>query len=514
MTRMTALPIAGALALAVSAWPALAERIDLSEVPQPQPGDRLLYDLRAGSTIERVLDARLGALRRGDANGDGLTPEDIALQEKVARAEQRADAVGRILAYDLDGDFEVTRAEAEQSVGAKGLSSSRGGSTLDRTFERQDQNSDGTITLAEAAAEATSPGEGRRTQELQQLAAFDADHDGRVTGVELRPQIEAAFNAVDVDRDGVISESEFAPVQARIRAAFSDVQRPACAMPELPRDALLISFGVYDGQALSSAAVGGQDNETNVTDIAIEAGATPIYLTLTSHESMVWRLTGATSRVVRVVASSYHTDPSGRSAVGLIGVPHDRVTITTGECLQQFHRQAEGESIAASLRRSVGRVPDAMFGVYSAKGIALPSGEIAQYDRAGPPPPDGFEQAMWRDAIRYWPGGVVEVDPRALVTPAGVERYSVLPSQMGLAQLLGAGAIQREPNSRALRVVKPIPHMPPGMGGAHSEELIFSAGVPVPPGDPVHTCIVREGAGPLASGPRCGGPPPVQIIAR
>ena len=123
---------------------------------------------------------------------------------------------------------------------------------------------------------------------------------------------------------------------------------------------------------------------------------------------------------------------------------------------------------------------------------------------------------MWRDAIRYWPGGLVEIDPRSVVTPTTVARYEVLPSQMGLAQLLGSGAIQREPGSRALRVVKPIPRMPPAMGGAHSEQLILNRDVPTPPGDPVHSCVRREGSTEIEGSPSCQPPPPqpVAIIVK
>lgn len=514
MPRIAALSIASALLVAGPAQPTLAERIDLSGIPRPQPGDLLLRDLHAGSTIESVIGARLRPLRRADIGDDGLTVEDISLHETIARAARRGNAVGRMLAYDLDGDFEISRAEAEQVVAASQRPALRGGSTLDRIFERDDRNGDGKITLGEAAVEPAPNTERWQEEELRRLMTFDSDGDGQLTGTELRKQVEAAFSSVDLDRDGVISAEEFAPLKARVRAALSDLRQSACPIPEVPAGALLLSFGVYDGQTLSSSAVGGQDNETNVTDIVIEPGAEPIYLTLTSYESMIWRVTGATSRVARIVASSYDTDMRGRSAVGVIGLPESRVTVTPGECLRRFYRQADGEAAAAALRRSAGRLPDAMFGIYSAEAISLPSGEIDRYDGSSDlPPPDGFEPTMWGDAIRYWPGGLVDVEPRTVVTPATVERYKVLPSQMGLAQLLGSGAVQREPNSRALRVVKPIAHMPPSMGGTHSEQLIFNADVPIPPGDPVHTCVIHEGSDPVSRSPRCDPPPPIRVIA-
>ena len=76
---------------------------------------------------------------------------------------------------------------------------------------------------------------------------------------------------------------------------------------------------------------------------------------------------------------------------------------------------------------------------------------------------------------------------------------------MGLAQLLGAGAIVRVGTGNAFKIVRPIPHLPPSMGGAHSVTLILAAGVKLPPGDPVHSCIIsEEKKAPLTDSAICG----------
>jgi hypothetical protein len=110
---------------------------------------------------------------------------------------------------------------------------------------------------------------------------------------------------------------------------------------------------------------------------------------------------------------------------------------------------------------------------------------------------------MWQEAVRYWPGGLVTVDSRHVVARTRVERYQVLPSQMGLAQWIGAGAIEALANDK-FRIVRPIPHMPPSMGGAHSVTLVLAKGIPLPPGDPVHSCVLSEETGEaLRPGARC-----------
>lgn len=96
------------------------------------------------------------------------------------------------------------------------------------------------------------------------------------------------------------------------------------------------------------------------------------------------------------------------------------------------------------------------------------------------------------------------VNPRQVVADTRVDPYKVLPCQMGLSQLIGAGAIELTA-SRAFHIVKPIAHMPPSMGGAHSVKLIVAKGVPVPPGSPVHSCVVlEEESAATSSGPGCG----------
>ena len=139
----------------------------------------------------------------------------------------------------------------------------------------------------------------------------------------------------------------------------------------------------------------------------------------------------------------------------------------------------------------LGRAPDAMFGAYSASRIALPSGTITKATRDSAPTPAGFDPQVWQDALRFWPGGLVRVDPAAVVAKVRVAPYQVLPSQMGLAQLVDTGAAVNQGSDR-FRIVRPIAHMPPSMGGSHSATLVFARGVPVPPGDPVHSCIVHE----------------------
>jgi hypothetical protein len=101
---------------------------------------------------------------------------------------------------------------------------------------------------------------------------------------------------------------------------------------------------------------------------------------------------------------------------------------------------------------------------------------------------------MWKQALRFFPGGIAIVEPRKVISRASVASYRVYPHQLGLAQLIGSGAIERTQEG-ALRIVKPIAHLPPEMGGGHSAGLIVAKGIPMPPGDPVHSCLFSEDTG-------------------
>ncbi len=352
------------------------------------------------------------------------------------------------------------------------------------------------------------------------MLALDPSGDGRLTAAELRQLTEVVFASVDTDHDGTISAEEQRAIAGRVQAAQVVRSAPVCTIPPLPPRAQLVAFGGYEGDSLASVAIGGPGSETNLIDVAIEPGAAPLYLVLSSYESMVWRLTGTTDRVANVVVSSYASVrvrpgmsrpvgggavPTGQriarpapsvlrgkiSASGVIGVAARKVTIARPGCLNYFTgNEAQATRVMrTTLQRSLGREPDAIFGKYSVQRIALPSGTMTDAKREDAALPRGFDPQMWSDAALFWNGGLVTVDPRQVVAAASVERYRVLPSQMGLAQLIGAGAIRRLPNGRLL-IVRAIAHMPPGMGGSHSVTLQIAPGVPLPPGDPVHSCVI------------------------
>lgn len=492
--------------------------------------DVLLDRLNQGTTIDQYLSEVVGQLRTADRDEDGLDADDVARLRDIQRAQARAGAVAELLRQDLNGDLKVTRDEMVRAANTRDDTYRQ--RQIETMFGRYDANGDGTITIAEVADVAPVETAYGSNRNLGELLALDPNKDGKLTAAELRQVATRAFNAVDRDGDGKLSQSEFAAIADRVREAREIRMAPVCALPPVPAGARLVAFGSYEADAMSSVSVGGPEQETNLMDVVIEPGREPVYLVLTSYESMVWRLTGATDRVARVVVSSFHTAfnaPRGKpaapsdttarlnfraaiavpapdslpSASGVTGVAADRVTIATASCPRYFSNAGADRQAMAGVRKALGRAPDAVFATYSAQRVALPSGTITKAERPSPPPPKGFDPAMWNEASRYWAAGLVAIDPRQVVAKTKVERYQVLPSQMGLAQLIGSGAIERL-SSGEFRIVRPIPRMPPSMGGAHSVTLVLAKGVPLPPGDPVHSCVIDEATGkPIKPGARC-----------
>lgn len=123
--------------------------------------------------------------------------------------------------------------------------------------------------------------------------------------------------------------------------------------------------------------------------------------------------------------------------------------------------------------------------------ISLPSGEVSDIRGADVSPPAGFDEAVWKTGLRFSPAGLMDVETSDVVSSAEPERYDVLPSQFGLAQLAGQGKLEAvAPNK--FRILGEFSHYPAGLSGAHSVTFLLPEGVPEPSGSPGHSRVERE----------------------
>lgn len=307
----------------------------------------------------------------------------------------------------------------------------------------------------------------------------------------------------------VISEETGLPLVDSWLCFMSQPPDSTCELPAAVPDDQIVLFGAYEGEAISTASVVGQDEETDTARVVVEAGTTPLYVVLSSFNATIWRFEGATERVRHVVLV-------GVRQQGVTGLAADIVvdrtelagSLTQARCFAPFYGVQSPEGVAARgvVERALGRAVDAFGASYGVGTLSLPGATV---EEATPTPsgvPAGFDPEFYDVALRFNPGGFVDIAP-ADVVPGGAEAYEILPHQFGLAQLIGAGAIENVGSYffGPLLIKEPIVRFPAGLFGAHAAVFVLGHGVPLPPGDPGHSCVVSEDTGlPIVDGPLCG----------
>jgi len=301
------------------------------------------------------------------------------------------------------------------------------------------------------------------------------------------PRGTASMPIEEVDHDAV-RESE------RAAAQFCGIPRPA-------RGQRVVLVGAYEGDGMSTVAVGGQDVETTVTYVDIEPGVEPLYIVLTSYSSMIWVFRGATPRVSH--AALMTRAMSGRSpAVGAVGLRSERVSVHAA-CYQYFSDANDRQAVVMrdALSRTLRRPVEDLVGAYSATAISLPSGAQSETPwRRNAVAPQGYNEQLWREALRFTPAGLIEINP-ASVVGARAEPYRVYPNQFGLAQLVRSGHLSYE-GGETFRMRRELPRYPAELNGAHSVVFVRPGNVPEPQGSPGHSCVLNEGLD-EAIGPAC-----------
>lgn len=502
------------------------------------------------------------AFEHADVDGNGVSASDYALQQRTNQAQQRASSVSMILRDDLDGDGRVTRAEVMQARGheARRTMTSSGvpieptpaqaAEVQKQIVERAmkpDANGDGAITWNEMLAQANEQQRlvagSYRPHEAVPLT-LDGNGDGTVSRGEYKALIDVVFDKMDANRDGKLTPEERAPLVGRAatlqqeereaQQAEREVQQARelaarCGLPAIPKNARLAVVSAYEGQALSTVALGGDDQEVTVGRLIIERGREPLALALTSYEAHIWLIEGDVSRLARVIVSSQQGDVAKLPRAGVVGVAREKVTVAkASDCLRPVSSASRDVPAVESARfaRELGRKPDAVFAVYGLPTMALPSGAV---DKAAPfpntlaVPKTGPSASVWNMAMTSNPKGVVDLDPATVVSAMRATRFGVLPQAAGLAQLVEKGALEITGMAKVISVgntqvvvsdgndtirgpagadmkVQQIPRQftirsqitfPAGLNGGHSVQFILPAGVPEPKGSPGHSAVVR-----------------------
>ncbi|PIO97396.1 hypothetical protein CJ014_20440 [Pleomorphomonas carboxyditropha] len=327
---------------------------------------------------------------------------------------------------------------------------------------------------------------------------LEVDDGDEVRLPDLLDRAIRVFREVDTDDDLEISASEY-------QSAFGDVETNAnepsltrdtvtrllvnllrdtsdmtlppgsldCSLPRPSSEADIVLLGVYEGAAISDVYIGSPEKQTTTAEINIKAGREPLYIILTAIEPMIWRLTGATGRVERVVLSG-----PKRARSGAVGISVDKLSLADGDdrdvCVPLFHDIApqQAKSIGDRIAATIGRAPDRMAATYSVARLLVTSMDFEDAPVSQPLAPPGFDPEEWRAAMQLAPAGLVSIDPSKVAAFAPAARYKVLPHRFGFA--------------------KPIPSLPKGV---RSGKFGLDLGVAIPEGSPARSSVVPEEAG-------------------
>lgn len=265
----------------------------------------------------------------------------------------------------------------------------------------------------------------------------------------------------------------------------------ACDLPRARTDDIVALVGVYEGEAISTLTIAGQDSVTSTLELEIEEGDKPLYIVAGAFDPVIWRLSGATHRV-RHFAGIGGT-AGGGEAVAVTGIDEDRVSFHhQRDCFKYAYDPLSGDFLmnADRVASLVDMYPQALIGHYGANSIRVPSGLKSEETTFATPL--NWNEKLARSALRFSPGGLVSFDPDTVVSALSPELYQVLPQEFGLLQLEADGAIEMNDDSGSSFIVtNDMPRYPAGLTGAHSVTFYLEPDVADPTGDPGHSKVFR-----------------------
>ena len=225
-----------------------------------------------------------------------------------------------------------------------------------------------------------------------------------------------------------------------------------CAQPPPSAGARVIGFYApgateYRTDVTMHAERGPTRESTWSIRVEVEDGTEPLYLGLTSGESVIWNFEGAVERIERVILNGT------LDGQGTEGIPAERVGVMDKSC-------HEGEDWEAHFLSDEGweRDPRGVFAVAVGRpfevlpvtglidAVRLPSGRTARGERRG----SGYNPLQFH-----------EVDMASLVTSRPVDRPEILPGFAGVQQLVARGdLVEREGEAGRYTVVSQLDWLP------------------------------------------------------
>ncbi|TQV83824.1 hypothetical protein [Denitrobaculum tricleocarpae] len=445
--------------------------------------------VRRAPTKEALLDAMDNLFRHSEVDGvEGISEQDYNLSTRLHSARHRGLYLsGHWFPYDLDGDLVVTRDEIEQVARYKALKSfAVDGVPITPTPEqlakvqkkisetillRLGQDAE-RFTMQDAIAASAEYEERKGNQPSKSdfvPLSLDRDGDARVSREEFGAAVLVAFGQLDSNGDDVIDKDEIAVAAAKVKQANAEMmkrrseqraeetyraQLQACSLPRVTSDEtlILISTNTHTGRALANIALDDGEETLVVAQVKIEPGKEKLAVAVTGLRGTVWRFSGAVDRLSHVIVGSPFSigkrEERVKIASGVTGVPDEKITFAQEpECLPYFTNLDEPRSKRSvrALTALTERAPDHVVSNATVGTISLPSLRIdndAPFANAIPLTSEGPGAPLLRKFKKTFPGGVVNIDPAAVVTTGHAERRETLPRNAGFAQLLDQGVLK------------------------------------------------------------------------
>ena len=315
-----------------------------------------------------------------------------------------------------------------------------------------------------------------------------------------RPQFGASPVGLAVVGKGRFTFDDYAMTPAR---SILDKLAPAadgCQLPPAADGDQVIAVNAPLGQTASTVEVAPSKLPTEIVTLDIGPGTQPLYLATNVTTPVIWRLRGATERISRFIAYSRE------GAVGVTGIDAHKVTLLNGDnCVLASLSDRAEERTFVRLSLAVNQLVDKTINQADLAALALPDGTVTEAAAAiAEGLPAHANAQLLISALERNPGGLVDLDPAAVVSSQPVERYAVRPGMWGLLQLIEEGKLAPVARARnsdlpQLRVTGQIT-CPPGLDGGRSVTLLLGPDTPAPLGDCARLHIVSDPpAAPLAA---------------
>jgi len=323
---------------------------------------------------------------------------------------------------------------------------------------------------------------------------------------------------VKMEPDGIIAKTPTYEPPPPNPYEYTSETVQGCDFPAVPENAKLVLLSAYDTQSVSSTALADEERvAVGAGTLTIEEGDTPLYIVLVSFDPVIWQVKGAVDRVRYLVLAAEETtgsllrpnEPRLETLVGATGIDANKLRfLQNHKCMHYFKGKDTPQAALAveAIRHYLGRKPDMVAGIEHVNGFAAPSGEI---DTLSPPfwstlffrlkavlgLLQSAETGLEYNMESWYPGGVVDVDPKSVVSPHEARPYSVLPQEAGMLQLLDRGDLTPDMNGRDVFTIKRPIRFPAGLYGGHSHHFLLAPGVAMPTGIAGHSCVMSQQTG-------------------